>query len=52
VIPEHSDAYLFYRVSEGKAGTAMPAFRGALDEQERWALVSYLRSLPAQHAAR
>jgi mono/diheme cytochrome c family protein len=30
----------------------MPAFRGALDEQERWALVSYLRSLAAQHAAR
>jgi len=45
VVPEHSDAYLFYRLSEGKAGTAMPAFRGTLDEQERWALVTYLRSL-------
>ena len=45
VIPEHSDAYLFYRVSEGKPGTAMPSFRGTLDEHERWALVSYLRSL-------
>ena len=41
----HSDAYLYYRLSEGKPGTAMPSFRGALDEAERWALVAYLRSL-------
>jgi mono/diheme cytochrome c family protein len=45
VLARHSDAYLYYRLSEGKPGTAMPAFRGALDEQERWAVVAYLRSL-------
>jgi mono/diheme cytochrome c family protein len=45
VLPRHSDAYLFYRLTEGKPGTAMPSFRGALSEDERWAVVSYLRSL-------
>jgi putative copper resistance protein D len=45
VLARHSDAYLFYRVSEGKPGTAMPSFRGALSEEERWAVVGYLRTL-------
>ena len=45
VVPRHSDAYLYYRISEGKPGTAMPSFHGALGESERWALVAYLRSL-------
>jgi mono/diheme cytochrome c family protein len=45
VLPRHSDAYLFYRLTEGKQGTAMPSFRGALSEDERWAVVTYLRSL-------
>ncbi len=45
MVPRHSDAYLYYRISEGKPGTAMPSFHGALAEPERWALVAYLRSL-------
>ncbi len=45
VLARHSDAYLFYRVTEGKPGTAMPSFRGALAARERWAVVAYLRSL-------
>jgi mono/diheme cytochrome c family protein len=45
VLPRHSDAYLFYRMTEGKPGTAMPSFRGALSDDERWAVVTYLRSL-------
>ena len=45
VLPRHSDAYLFYRITEGKPGTAMPSFRGALSEEERWAVVAFLRSL-------
>jgi mono/diheme cytochrome c family protein len=45
VLARHSDAYLFYRLTEGKPGTAMPSFRGALAEQERWAVIAYLRSL-------
>jgi hypothetical protein len=34
-------------VSEGKPGTAMPSFRGSLAEDERWAVVTYLRALRA-----
>ncbi len=45
VLARHSDAYLFYRITEGKPGTAMPSFRGALAESERWAVIAYLRSL-------
>lgn len=44
-----SDAYLFYRISEGgnqaPFSSAMPAFQQALDERARWDLVNYMRSL-------
>lgn len=46
VLARHSDAYLFFRVSEGKPGTAMPSFHGALADSERWAVIAYLRTLP------
>jgi mono/diheme cytochrome c family protein len=52
VLTRHSDAYLFFRVSEGKPGTAMPSFHGALAEDERWAVVAYLRSLGGEHGER
>lgn len=45
VLARHSDPYLFYRITEGKPGTAMPSFRAALAEDERWAVIAYLRSL-------
>ena len=42
-----SDGYLFWRISEGGAhfSTAMPTWEGALDEQTRWDLINYMRSL-------
>ena len=44
-----SDAYLFYRISEGgniaPFNSAMPAFEGSLDENKRWELINYVRSL-------
>ncbi len=46
VLARHSDAYLFFRVSEGKPGTAMPSFHGSLADDERWAVIAYLRTLP------
>ena len=52
VLARHSDAYLFYRLTEGKPGTAMPSFRGALAESERWAVIAYLRSLTPDVTAR
>jgi len=51
VVPQHSDAYLFYRLTMGKSGTAMPSFHGVLSEDERWAIVTYLRSLAQQAPA-
>jgi mono/diheme cytochrome c family protein len=38
-----SDAYLFWRISEGKAGTPMPSFRQTLSAEERWAVIRWLR---------
>jgi len=44
-----SDVYLFYRVSEGgnfaPFNSAMPAWKGTLDETERWDVINYVRSL-------
>ncbi|MCC6850582.1 MAG: cytochrome c [Deltaproteobacteria bacterium] len=45
VLVRHSDAYLYWRISAGKPGTAMPSFHGTLGETERWQVVGYLRSL-------
>ncbi len=41
------DDYLFWRISEGGASfqTAMPSFKAALDEQERWDVINYMRAL-------
>lgn len=44
-----SDSYLFWRISEGGAmdpfNSAMPAWKGALDEQARWDVINYIRAL-------
>ncbi len=49
-----SDAYLFWRLSEGGAQppflSAMPAWKAMLSEEERWQLVAYLRSLASGKA--
>jgi mono/diheme cytochrome c family protein len=43
-----SDAYLYYRISEGKDHTAMPAFGPSLSEEDRAAVIRYVRTLPTQ----
>lgn len=44
-----SDGYLFWRVSEGGAmapfNSAMPSWKAALSEEQRWQVISYVRSL-------
>lgn len=44
-----SDAYLFYRITEGGGdapfNSAMPAFEDSLSERERWDVINYVRSL-------
>lgn len=42
-LDSRSDAYLFWRISEGKPGSAMPRFRDTLSRETRLALVRYLR---------
>lgn len=45
-LSSHADDYLYWRVSEGKRLSSMPSFAGTLSEDERWAILRYLRSLP------
>lgn len=40
----HSDGELFRGVSNGVSGTAMPAFRTTLSEEERWYVITFIRS--------
>ena len=44
-----SDAYLFWRVSEGGVPfqSAMPIWKETLDEQARWDVINYIRALGA-----
>ncbi len=44
-VPLHGDADLFTTITEGKEGTAMPAFGDQLSEEEIWHLTNYLRTL-------
>ncbi len=46
-MPMASDAYLFWTLAEGgvPVGSAMPPFRGALDEDAIWSLIHHLRQL-------
>ena len=39
------DDYLFWRISEGKEGTSMVAWKGILTEEQIWQVVSFIRTL-------
>jgi copper transport protein len=41
----HTDGQLYLWISDGFAGSVMPAFRNALSEDDRWNLVNYIRTL-------
>jgi mono/diheme cytochrome c family protein len=40
-----ADDYLFWRINEGKPGTAMVAWKGILTEEQVWQVVSFIRSM-------
>lgn len=40
----HTDGELFFWVSDGVQGTAMPAFRDQLSEEERWHVINYIKT--------
>ena len=46
-----ADGDLFYWISEGVMNSDMPAFDQALTEEERWALVHFLRVLQGEETA-
>ena len=41
----NADDYLFWRISEGKPGTSMVAWKGILSEEQIWQVVSFIRTL-------
>jgi mono/diheme cytochrome c family protein len=43
--PLAGDDYLFWRISTGKPGTAMIAWKGILDDEQIWQTVTFIRSL-------
>jgi putative heme-binding domain-containing protein len=46
-----TDADLYRVISDGVSGTEMPAFGQKMEEDERWRLVSYVRSLAPHETA-
>jgi mono/diheme cytochrome c family protein len=49
MMAELSDGYLFWRASEGGTfepfNSAMPPWKDVLSENERWQVITFLRSL-------
>lgn len=45
VASQVGDDYLFWRISEGKAGTSMVGWAGVLSEEQIWQVVAYIRTL-------
>ena len=43
--PKVEDDYLFWRISEGKSGTAMVAWKGILTDEQIWQVVAFIRTL-------
>jgi copper transport protein len=48
----HSDGDLFWWISKGIRGTAMPGFEDSVKAEDRWHLVNYVRTLRRQPAVR
>ncbi len=39
------DDYLFWRISTGRQGTAMPPWKGVLSDEQIWQVISFIRTL-------
>ncbi len=44
-VPQHAPGEIYHWISEGVAGTGMPAWKDPLDPTTRWAIVRYLQAL-------
>ncbi|HEY8552266.1 MAG TPA: c-type cytochrome, partial [Thermaerobacter sp.] len=47
-VRQHTDGDLYWWISHGIEGTAMPAFADVLTEEERWAVIRFIRQLDRQ----
>jgi mono/diheme cytochrome c family protein len=41
----HTDGQLFLWITDGYPGSAMPAFKAAITESDRWNLVNFIRTM-------
>lgn len=48
-VQAESDGTLFYKISEGHTGTAMPPFKAVLHPDQRWSIINYIRTLAKNH---
>jgi len=49
---DHTVGDLFWWLTEGIKGTAMPGFQASLTEEERWDLINFMRTIAAAEQAR
>lgn len=45
VVKQVNDDYLFWRISEGRPGTSMVAWKSILTEEQIWQVVSFIHTL-------
>lgn len=50
--PLHPTGEVFYWISEGVAGTGMPAWKTKLSEEERWQVIRYVDALASRRIER
>lgn len=46
-VPQHAPGEVHYWITEGVAGTGMPAWKETLSDEDRWAIVRFLQALAA-----
>lgn len=47
-----SDEQIFYTITNGVPGTRMPAFGGAIPDEDLWKIIAFLRTAGCPEAAR
>ena len=45
LVKHASDDYLFWRITEGRPGTSMVAWKGILTEEQIWQVISFIHTL-------
>jgi len=40
-----ADDFLYWRITTGREGTSMPAWKGVLDDRQTWQVIAFIRTL-------